>query len=119
MKRTIALLMALIFCIALLAGCGGGGTQLKGKYVLTAVFEEGLEVSKQMFEMMGLKPEDTYIEFKSGGKCKLVLFGEQFDAQYTVSENKVSIGIGDEDDQLVGEIKGKKIDFEEMVFEKK
>lgn len=117
MKRTIALLIVLIFGITLLASCGGG-TAPKGKYVLTAMVDGGIVYGKEILLSIGFTDDNAYIEFKGGGKCKMVFAGEGIETSYTVSEKTITINFVD-DDNLTGEIDGNKINFGYMIFEKK
>jgi len=131
MKKTLALVLAFMLCMALLASCDGiGGGTLSGKYSIVAMEENGKDVLSEYKDVFGVDDaalaEMFTLEFLSGGKCKVAFWGEDEEGTFTVSGNTVTITI--DGDAQTATINGNKItlaftdDYGEnvkMVFEKK
>ena len=136
MKKIIAVLLVLMFCVSILSACGGG---LSGKYVLTQITnEEGKLVSledyvkaeKAMYEEYDMLDEfdesvyeGSYVEFLKDDKYKMVKFGDASEeGTFKVDGKTVELTVDDE--TVKGTIDGKKITFDygedyKVVFEKK
>jgi len=142
MKRTLAIILVLLFSISMLAGCSNGGSgdgdkvaTLTGKYTIVSWEVDGqdwLEFFEMMSEMADegdeFNRDDIYIDFQSGGKFTMAMIDEgeeTTEGTFTVGGNTVTLTVDGED--LKGTIDGKKIIIEEeedgvsmkMVFEKK
>ena len=127
MKKAFVVVLTLVLCLSVLAGCGGGGAssgELKGKYVLTAIDVDGID-ALEMMESMGLKASDTYYEFSDDGTFKMSLMGYEEEGTFKADGKKITLTVDGEDSEVTFD--GKKITFEEidegektkMVFEKK
>ena len=109
MKKTlILLLMVLIVSVAMLAACGGG-TQVKGKYVLTSM-EDKIEgkLDKAKLAEAGMSMS---IEFLDGGKCKLDMMGMVVDGTFKLEGKNLTI-TGPDDMKVAGVVEGNKITLE-------
>ena len=122
MKKAIALLLVMLVGIGVIAGCGGSGTKLSGKYYMV-VDEE----TKQLYEEYDMALPEMYLEFLSGGKLKFISTfdgeTETEDGTFKITDKTVDITI--DGDTVTGTIDDKKItvDFGDdegpTVFEKK
>ena len=138
MNRLLTTILVLLFSISMLSGCGGGGTTLEGKYILTAHEVDGndmLEYLNQMVEVIVKEDPDfelreRYIELLSDGKCIVSMSGDEpREAVYRVDEKNIIFIFSDDDDTetVKGTIDDKKITLEteyngsivKMVLEKK
>jgi len=135
MKKTTALLLILMLCVSILAGCGGG---LSGKYVLVEMSDEDgsmikiadyIQEQKDFYEEMEWDDFDEsyyggYIEFLSGGKCNLVMYGDETDGLFKVEGKNVIISNPEDvSEKVEGTINGNRITLEagggKLIFEKK
>ena len=118
MKKTIAILLALVFSMSSLAGCGYGSSTLSGKYDLVSMTSEGETLDAVQLKDFGI---EGYFEFLDGGKVKVEAFGETSEGTFTVSGTNVTITIDGE--PASGTISGNRITIEDddltMVIEKK
>ncbi|MDR0490885.1 MAG: hypothetical protein LBH28_06545 [Oscillospiraceae bacterium] len=123
MKRSVALLLALVLCITILAACGGDGTNLTGKYALTSMELEGTDMTGPLREA-GMSTDGMYIEFLSGGKFRMSLMGNGAEGTYTLDGSKITL-TAEGGSMPLATISGNKITMEDtdsntkMVFEKK
>ena len=122
MKRILATLLFFLFCAFALSG---QSQALTGKYDLVSLGNETFDML-ELFKMMGEDVPDSYIDFSSNGKFRMVMMGEEADGTFKVSGNTVIFAFDDED--MEAKIEGNKIVIEEtdeaegtmrMVFEKK
>ena len=120
MKKTIAILLALTLCAAMLAACGGG-KGLSGKYKLTSMTEDGVTVVESGFAEWGFSADEFYLEFLDGTKFKMVMIGETHEGTYKLDGKTLSLTV--DGDKTEAKIDGSKITLEEsgstMIFEKK
>ena len=117
MKRTIALFLVLMLGVSLFAQ-----SLPTGRYTMTSMTVEGVELM-DMFMELGLDIEGSYIELLSGGRFRMVMFGEGDEAEGSFRMNGDTIIFFSEDEDLTGKIQGSRITIEEeeskMVFERK
>ena len=119
MKKTIALVLVLLLGVSLFAQ-----NVQTGKYTMTSMLVDGVELL-DLFRGMGMDIDGSYIELLSGGKFRMVMFGDENEAQglFKVSGDTIIFYADDDEDDLTGKIQGSKITIEEeeskMVFEKK
>lgn len=127
MKQSIAILLVLIFCVSILAGCGGG---LSGKYVLSEApgedgkmmkIEDLIKEMKDFYDEMEWEYEDSdfdyydnTIEFLKDNKFKIFSGGEELgEGTYKISGKDITLTNPDEPDiPLKGKIDGNKIIFD-------
>jgi hypothetical protein len=110
MKKATALLLLLMLGLTLLAGCGGNDTTLTGKYKLTSMELDGEDFLADLDEY-GWEASDLYqLEFLSGGKCKVMSYGEEESVTFKVSGKTVKLDFG-EGDVWDGTIDGDKLNF--------
>ena len=130
MKKSLAILLTLVLCVSVFAGCSGGDTKLTGKYILVEMKGEGedeevnLSELKAMYEMFEMEWVDPYIEFLDGGKFKMVFFDEvNEEGTYKVVDGGKAVEMTVDGETQKGTIDGKKISLGDdemtMVFEKK
>ena len=138
MKRTLAVVVVIMFALALLAGCGSGGKSgspaLTGKYMLVSMLDsEGndwLEFLKTMSTIADegddFDLDSMYIDFISSDKFVMVMDEDDSnEGIYTVDGNNITLSV--DGDEISGTIDGNKITIvaEEdgesmtMVYEKK
>ena len=122
MKKILALVLSLIMVLSLTA-CGS--SDVSGKYLLTSMKSEEMEIKKgdDNWNAIFAEADSVFsIELKADGKCELFLMDEKTEANYEVSGDKITFTADGEDDKFEGTIKDGKltlsIDTEEMVFEK-
>ena len=100
MRKSIALILALILGITLLAGCGGGANSNDpniGKWTAVSASAMGMEIGvADVFE------NGCSVELKANGKCVLDLNGEKTNAKWTF-ENGV-LTIDEKGDEVYGKI---------------
>jgi len=119
MKKTLAIILVLLFSVALLTGCGG----LTGRYTLVSMGLDGDDIT-EMFTFLGIDINDIYLEFTSDGKFVMdmtAIYSGRMEGTYTVSGNKVTLTSNGED--VIGIIHGNRITIDEdenkAVFEKR
>ena len=117
MKRKIALVFVLVLGVSLYAQ-----SVPTGKYTMTSMTVEGVELL-DMFKELGMDTNESFIELKSGGKFRMVMFGEGNEAEGPYKVSGDSIIFYSDDEELPGKIQGRSIIIEEdesrMVFERK
>ena len=125
MKRTMAMVLALLVCVFMFAGCGGGSTALEGKYTLAA-WEINGEDFLGMMKVLGGDDFDVstlYLEFKSDGKYTLAM---EDGAEGTFEVNGNVLTLTTDGESITGTVNGNKVTLEsgegdkimKMVFEK-
>ena len=118
MKKTIALVLALILCATMLAACGGGGPS--GKYKLSSMTEGGVTFNASQMAELGLDADSMYIEFQSGSNFKLAMLGETQSGTFAVDGKTIKLTADGE--TINATLDGNKITIEEsgtkMVFAK-
>ena len=142
MKRAMTIILGVLFCVSVLAGCGGdsgaGGDKtatLTGKYTIVSWEVDGQDwleffqsMSDAAVEGDEFNRQDICIEFLSGGKFVMNMLDEGEPPQegtFSVDGNTVTLAVDGE--ELTGTINGNKITIEgeedgvsmKMVFEKK
>jgi len=137
MKKMLVMVLALVLCVSMIAGCGGGGgggdskATLSGKYNIATMELDGEDMLALMTEM-GMDSDSSYLEFLSDGKCKMCVFDEVNEGTFVVEGNTVKLS-GFDDATLLATIDGNKITIEDisddpastgytsskMIFEKK
>lgn len=117
MKNTITKLLCVIMVLSMLfvfAACGKAGT-----YVLSGAEIQGEEYDADDLDVLGLDPDDCYIELKSDGTGEVSLFGEEMDIEWEDDEMWPE---DDEDDIQEFEIDGKDLileyEGEKLIFTK-
>jgi predicted small secreted protein len=138
MKRSIALILAVLLIVSLFAGCGGASGP-EGKYVAKTIngqtvedyFKSVLEEEdvgmtlEEFLEMVGLKSLDDYmtIELKSGGTAvvTVAMEDEVSTGTWKQSGNTITITVDGEDEVFT--LNGKQLSATlgdgSYVFEKK
>ena len=147
MKKIIALTIALALCFSVLAACGKedpppersrdigqervpesgtpeqSETTPTGYYTIATLIEDGEDVLAY-YNSLGISAEDIFIEFLSGGNCRMAFMPDSEDeisqGTFTLSGSTITITI--EGDDVTGTFENNKvhmnIDGTEMVFEK-
>lgn len=117
MKKLLAIVLSVVLVLSLTA-CGKSYT---GKYALTAVKSEGMEIKKgdSTWDIaFSEKDKQPYLELKDDDKFTL-LFDESQDGTYKVDGDKITLKADGE--SIEGKIKDDKITIEiegsEAVFE--
>jgi hypothetical protein len=105
MKKGLVIVLVLVLALGVfsMAACGGD-SGLKGKYILTEAETGGIVLDSATLATAGL--DGSYIEFTSGSKLTLNLFGESTDAGYKVSGNTVTIEEPDGSDAVEATLDG-------------
>ena len=114
MKKTFILLsMVLIVSLSMLVACGGGGPQVKGKYVLTSIEDKAMggKVDAAKLAEMGMTMS---IEFLDGGKCKFDVAGMAVDCTFKLEGKTLTLTLPD-GEKNVGVVEGNKIMIENEV----
>ena len=116
MKKTIIFILMVILGVSLSAQ---SQTALTGKYMLTALEIEGVDLLEALAEL-GLDTDDNYIELLDGGKFRMVMFDDENEGVFKFNGNSIIMTVDGEDLEAV--ISGGKITIEEdgnvMVFQK-
>ncbi len=116
MKKSIIVLLAIVLCLSVLAGCGGSG--LSGKYNLKTIEGGGMSMDAEGLAALGMG--EMYIEFLSDGNCNLSVIGETTAGTYKVNGNSVDITV--EGETQTASVSGNTITLEiegsKAVFEK-
>ena len=117
MKKTIALLVVLLLGVSLFAQ-----NVRTGKYTMTAMLIEDVDILNT-FKEMGLDTEGCYIELLSGSIFRMVMFGDENEAQGSFKVSGDNIIFYSEDEELNGKIQGSRITIEDedcrMIYERK
>ena len=107
MKRILAVVVVFLFCICTLVG---QNHMPEGKYDLVSIGNETFDML-ELFKMMGEEVPDSYIDFSSNGKFRLVMMGEEAEGTYKVSGNNITLIHDDED--MKAKIEGNNIIIED------
>jgi len=91
MKKSIALLLAAVFVVAMLAGCKG--ETLSGRYSVESLFDKGQLESYDETQLarIGLHIGNIYIEFLEGGKYRRVFANEITEGTYKIKGDKITL----------------------------
>ena len=102
MKRTIAILLAVLLMLGAFAGCGGnnggsGGSGAEGTYVLKSMM--GMDVAAYA-KMVGISENDAASMFKvvlkSGGKAEFTTDDDTSQLDWSQNGNKITLSGGGE-----------------------
>lgn len=119
MKKILCVSLCLIFCLAVLASCGGG---IEGSYKVKSVMGMDLEALASTLGQDVSEVEKMFsMELKSDGKGTITSQGETIDLTWKQNGNDLTITINGEDGKAT--VNGNEItiseDGVEMVFVKK
>jgi len=126
MKRTVSLIMAVMFVLVMVTGCGGGSSAA-GKYYIKAIDGEDIEAAlmaelgeeegftiDDYLELLGISSlgEMMTIELKSDGTAVIVEVGED-DTIGTWKQNGNTITITADDDPVDFILNGNELSYDE------
>lgn len=99
MKRVLSVLAAamLICGLVLLSGCGEkDDPQAKyyGKWMIKSASMSGVKMDAKQLKKYNGGKDPGYIELKSGGKCKIELFGEKGSAKWSLEDETITVDDG-------------------------
>jgi len=119
MKKTLAIILVILFGIALLTGCNS----LSGRYTLISMDLDGEDIT-ELFSILGIDINDIYLEFTSDGKFVMdmsAIYSGRTEGTYTVSGNTLTLTSNGDD--VIAIIQGSKIiiddDDSQAIFEKR
>ena len=129
-KKLLALMLVFICSISIQAVCQGTNTAPAGKYVLTTMEMDGVDI-KDFFIELGMDVDNMCIEIQSGGKFMMSYMGDIKNGAYRLAGKTIIMSPTGEN-EMKATIEGNKIIIEEkgdsetsgfsstrMVFEKK
>ena len=90
MKRLIAILLILIFSVAMLTACGDDAG-LTGKYYLTSVTEGDETMDASTLAELGLDISGFHIEFLDSNRFRIVTFDESEDGTYKLDGKSLTL----------------------------
>ena len=121
MKKRVLIVLAVVMLMFSMAACKGGNgeSDVIGKWELTKMSEEGMEVDKETLKSMGMT---MTVELKEGGKAVVSVSGEE-DEEVNWEKKDGNVIIDGEGDKMEfkvdgktmsGEREGLKIEFEKV-----
>ncbi len=128
MKRTIAILLAVLLMLGAFAGCGGnnggsgGSSGAEGTYVMKSFM--GMDVASYA-SLVGVSEEEAgelfKVVLKSGGKASFVSDGDESNLDWSQNGNKITLSGGGEtmDLTLNGNELTMNVEGVEVVLQKK
>ena len=142
MKKTIAVILAILMCVTVFAGCGGSDTPParnldseavpaaqdtgpSGYYTVVSMVSEGEEVLA-LFNSMGSDTSDWHIEFRRGGVCMMYISfvdeGVYLEGTYALSGDNITVTFSEADLEMAGTVDGNRITLDmdgvDIVYEK-
>ena len=120
MKKAVCVLFTVLFLSGI--AYGQNAAALSGKYYLSSMELEGYTLDAEMMALIGMKPDDCYIEFMANGKCVMRMDDDIGGGTFKVEGRTLTI-TDDEGTADKGVIDGNKVSIEndevKMIFEKR